>query len=162
MSENDAQRRNADQSSGLDKLPLPQAQCLSANDTRHVEPVDRSDCNKDQQEVPVERDHQEDDEENEWQRIQRVDEAHHHGIDSAAHVARDSAVRNADDEADDARHHRDENRDLNAEHRSHEQVAAEIIRAEQMKPVKRGPLQQQVEIGLLILVRAEHRTNQRH
>ena len=65
-------------------------------------------------------------------RVQRIDKPHHDRVDPAADITGDSAVQNADDEADDAGNHGNEQRDANTHHRAHEQVASEVVGAEQV------------------------------
>jgi hypothetical protein len=117
----------------LDKLAFAQAQCLAAHDTGHVEPVDCADRDKDQEEVSFKRNHEQDHEKNERQCVQRIDEAHHCGIDAPADKTGDRAIRDADNEANEAGHDRNDQGHAHAEHRAHEKIAPEVVRAEQVQ-----------------------------
>ena len=57
----------AGQSCRLHELALAQRQRLTANDARHIQPVDRADSHEYQKEISFEGDHQQDDEEYERQ-----------------------------------------------------------------------------------------------
>jgi len=62
------------------KLAPAQVQGLAAHDARHVEPVDRTDGEKDEQDVAAEEHRQQDHEEHEGQRVQHIHRAHHQRI----------------------------------------------------------------------------------
>ena len=130
MAKNDPQRRDAGQARRRDELALPKRQRLAANDARHIQPVDRADGDEDQQEISLEGHHQQDYEEDERQRVKRIDEPHHQGIDTPADEARDRPVNDADEQADEARHDRHDDRDPYAEHRPDEEVAAQVVGTE--------------------------------
>ena len=50
---------------------------------------------------------------------------------------------------------------MHPEHRAHEQVAAEIVRAKQAPAVEGWPSELRVEVDLVVDVRAEQRTDER-
>ena len=72
-------------------LPLD-GQGLAAHDARHVEPFDGADGDEHQDEVPAEEHHQHDHEEDEGQRVEDVDDAHHDEVDAPAEIAGGRAV----------------------------------------------------------------------
>src|SRR5579862_1291685 len=92
----DAPGADARRARGLDVFALLDRQRLAADDARHGQPLHRADVDEEQVEVAVERHHQDDDEEDEGQRIEHVDETHHHRVDAAADIARRRAVGDAD------------------------------------------------------------------
>src|SRR5438270_7036893 len=85
---------------GLDKLAPLQAHGLAADDSRHVEPGDRTDRDIDEGDVTAEHHGQHDDEEDEGNGVEDVDDAHHDRIDPALEKTGRGAPGDADDEAD--------------------------------------------------------------
>src|SRR6202030_2144008 len=79
----------------LDELAALDRQCLAAHDAGRGEPFDGSNRHEDQHDVAAKKHHQQDHEEQERQRIEDVDQAHHDAIDAAAEIARDGAVGDA-------------------------------------------------------------------
>ena len=73
--------------------------------------------------------------------VERVEKAHHPVVEGAAGEARDRAVAYADDHDRDRRHEADLDGHPSAERRPHEQVAAELVGPERVRPARR-------EIGL--------------
>jgi hypothetical protein len=159
VTHDDAPRADARQPRRGDELAFAQAERLSAHDARHVQPVHGTDRHEDEQKVSLEGDHEQDDEEDEGQRIQRIDEAHHHGIDSPAGKAGNRAIGDADHEADQACDDGDRQRDANAHHRAHEQVAAEVVGAEQVRILRARRSEYAIEVRRHVLVRTQDRTD---
>ena len=109
----------------------PDRQRLAAHDARHVEPQHRADGQEHQHEVAPEEHHQHDDEEDEGQRIEHVDDAHHDLVGLAADEAGRGAVEHADDHRHDAGEQADGQRDAPGHQRARQQIAAGIVGAEQ-------------------------------
>ena len=81
--------------------------------------------------LPPEEHHQHDDEEDEGQRIEDVDDAHHDLVDPAAGKTGYAAIDHADQHRDDAAEDADGKRDAPGDQRSREEVAAAWVGAEQ-------------------------------
>ena len=133
MPDDDAPGRHAREAGSRDEVPLLDAQCLAADDSRHIEPVHGADCNEDEKETAAERDHEQDHEEDERHRIQRIDKSHHQGTDAAAEVAGYRTVTHTDHEAHEARDCCDEQSRARSRERANEQVPTEFVGAEEMR-----------------------------
>ncbi len=106
-------------------------QGLAAHDARHVEPQDRAHRQEHQHEIPAEENHQHDDEEDEGQRIEDIDDAHHHLVGLAAEEARSRAIENADHHRHQAGKQADGERDPAGDQGAGQHIAAGIVGAEQ-------------------------------
>ena len=109
----------------------PDRQRLAAHDARHVEPQHRADRQEHQHEIAPEEHHQHDDEEDEGQGIEHVDDAHHDLVGLAAEKAGGGAVEHADHHGDKAGKQPDGQRDAAGHQRARQQIAADIVGAEQ-------------------------------
>ena len=123
--------RDAQRLGRLDIFLAPDRQRLPAHDARHVEPQHRPDGEEHQHEIAPEEHHQHDDEEDEGQRIEHVDDAHHDLVGLAADKARGRAVEHADHHRHDAGKQADGQRDAACDQRSRQQVAPGVVGAEQ-------------------------------
>ena len=111
-------------------LPL-EGQRLAAHDPRHVEPEHGADGQEHQHEIPPEEHHQHDDEEDEGQRIENVDDAHHHLVRPAAGKSRDGAIDDTDHHRHEACQKADGQRHAAGGQRAGEQVTSGIVGAEE-------------------------------
>ena len=127
----DRRRGDAQRSRGENIFPLLEAQRLAAREPRHVEPFDRADGDEDQREIAAEHHHEDDDEKDEGQRIEDLDDAHHHGVDGAAGKAGDCTIGDADDERDDGGEQPDREGDAARDQGSRQKVAAIGVGPEQ-------------------------------
>jgi hypothetical protein len=107
---------------------------LAADDAGHVEPLDRAHGDEHQHEVAPEEHDQQDHEEDEGQRVEHVDDAHHHRCRCARRDSRPSPRRHADHEGDRRRKHADGEGDPPGDERAGEQVAAVAVGAEEEMP----------------------------
>jgi hypothetical protein len=95
-----------------DKLRLTYgAQDLSPHDSGHRHPAEAAQDHEDDQEVPPQHGHDDDDQEHVGQPVEDVDEAHHEAVHLAPQESRDGAVPDADEQADAGRQdsHRERN-----------------------------------------------------
>ena len=81
----------------------------------------------------------EDHDEDERNRVQDVDEPHHHVVDPAADVTGHRAVRDADRERHERGHDADDDRNAGAPEHAREHVAAELIAAGRSGPIDHSP-----------------------
>jgi hypothetical protein len=102
----------------------PDRQRLSAHDPRHRQPLDRTDRDEHQNEVPPKHDRQNNDEKDEGQGIENVHEPHHQVIDAPPKKAGRRPIENADQKRDQRRHEPDRQRNAAADHHPDEKVAA--------------------------------------
>ena len=114
----------------LDELPLLECQGLAADDARHVQPDHRPDGDENGRQTASDIDGQQDDEENEGQRIEDVDDPHHHAVDPAAQITGDRPIGDADQQADQGRRKPDHQRDARPRQSAGEQVTPVRIGAE--------------------------------
>ena len=111
-------------------LPLD-GQGLAADDTRHVQPLGEADGDEDQNEIPAEKHHKQDDEEDERQGVQDVDDAHHHFVDAPAEITRHGAVCHAERQRHEGGQNTDSQRYPYADQNAREQIATVSVRAKQ-------------------------------
>ena len=104
----------------------------AAHDARDIQPRHGANGHEQQQQVAPEHHRQHDDEGREWHRIQHVDQAHQQCIDAAAEIAGRHTPGDADDEADEAGGQRHQQRDTPAPHQPHQQVASQLVGAQQV------------------------------
>ena len=91
----------------FDIFHVLEPKCLATNDSSHIQPVHCTNRNKDQQDVPPENYHQQYHEKHEGQRVNDIDNAHHHAICRPAVVTRNRPVTDANQQADQCRHNSD-------------------------------------------------------
>ncbi len=117
----------------LDKFLLAQGLHLRAHDARHGQPLHRADGQEQQQHVAPEHHHQQHDEDHEGQRVENIDDAHHHRVHAAAGVAGDRAPGHADQQGHRGGDKTHGQRDAPAVHDLGQQVAAENVRAQPVR-----------------------------
>src|SRR5204862_8090681 len=119
-------RRNAERYCRLDVFLSFYRERLAAYDARHVEPEHRADRDEHQHEIPPEEHDQQDDEEDERQRIEDIDDAHHHLVHPAAEKSRDRPVDHANDDGDQSCDQTDRQRYTPGNESPREEVTASI------------------------------------
>ena len=107
MAQHDAGRGDPTDLRGFDKLFTLQAQGLSAHDTRHIQPGNHADGNKDQQDILTKKGHQQDDEEHKREGVEDLQQTHHHRIHFAAEITGKRTVQRAEDHRHQRRCHPD-------------------------------------------------------
>ena len=153
-----ARLAGAERARRLDELLLAQREELRAHEPRHRHPAQAADDDDDQDEdaalrpehalegVLEEIDHEQQQRQRR-QRQEEVGEPHQAGADRAARHAGNGADDGADDDGDDHGGEADRQRDAPAVEHARQQVLAEIVGAERMRP--RGPLEARREIDLV-------------
>src|SRR5579859_6936185 len=133
----DRERPHAAGARRLDEFLVLQAQGLAAHDHGDGQPQERADRDQNRFDAAAQHHGQHDDEEQERQAVEHVDDAHHDRVDGTAEEAGDGTVADADDDRDDGREHADQQRRPAALEHAREQVAAEIVGAEDV-PAREG------------------------
>ena len=130
-------------------------QGLAANDSRHVQPDDGAQGDEDQEQVPAEEHHEQNDEEHEGHRVEDVHDAHHEVVQPSAEIAGDGAVADADKQADQRRGQTHHQRDASAVKGAHEQVPSQRVGAEQVAGLKARADGQVAPVGEVVAIGAE-------
>ncbi len=130
MAHHNAGRRYAADLRRFDKLFALQAQRLAAHDTRHIEPGDHADSDKDQQDILSEEGHQQDHKEHEREGVEDLQQAHHHRVDFATQIARERAVERADHDRHQRGGNADHQGDASTDSDTHQQITPRGVGAE--------------------------------
>ena len=139
----------------LDEFAVLEAEGLAADDPRHVQPDDGAQGDEDQEQVAPEKHHEQDHEEHEGHGVEDVHDAHHQVVQPAAEIARDGAVADADEQADQRRRQAHHQRDAPAVERADEEVPAQRVGAEQVAGLQAGADGQVAPVGEVVAVGAE-------
>src|SRR5262245_36683430 len=123
MAENNSPPTRADGSGCFNELIFFERNHLAAHHASHSQPIDRSDYEKENHNsvnphrlqsifelLLAQHSDNENDHENEWDRIQHIDDSHHDVVDAAAEIAGHGAVRHADHKRHHRRHEADKQR----------------------------------------------------
>ena len=138
MPEENAMPARADRARRAHVVVLLERDDLAAHDARRREPGRDGQRDDHRPEVDGAEDRERDDRERQVrQAVEGVEDAHQPVVEPAADEARDRAVEDADHHDRDGGGEADPDRDPAAERRAQEQVAAELIGAERMRPGRR-------------------------
>ena len=171
MLSEDAARLRADGARRQNVFVFLDREDLAADEAGHADPVQQRKNNEQREHIAADaREHraldrlserlvQHDRKQNDHQKVrQRIDDiayTHHDQVDLAACVARNRAVQNADDHNEDTRKEADEKRHAGAVDHAHEIIAAEAVRAEDVREAGLPRLLHPLLLGFRILERAE-------
>src|ERR1051325_7065058 len=119
MAEDNSRRGDTSRARRQYKLLVLERQYLPANDPRHRQPRNRSERDEQQRQLSSRRltakhRQQHDHDDHVKQRIEHVDDAHHQVVNAAAHISRNRAVADADQQRHERRDDPDKQRDLPA------------------------------------------------
>ena len=106
---------------------------MRAHNPRHGQPFHRADGEEQEQNIAPEYHHQKHDKNHKGQGIEDIDQAHHHGIDPATHIARHGAPGDANDQCHSGGDKPNRKRDTPAVHDLRQDIAAKDIGAQPVR-----------------------------
>ena len=142
--------RNPSATGGFDEFLLLQRHHLAADNAGHRQPFHRADGQEQQEDAAPHKNHQQNDEHRERQRVEHIHDPHHHDIEFAAKITGHRAVEQTDGQRDRRGAQPDEQGNAPAHQHARQHIPTELVGAEPVPGARAGDTQIQILIFIRI------------